>query len=132
MKKIRLALLRGVSSGSYLACFSLVDKLRARQAKGKGSQKVGCEPIVRGFRNVVALALALLACPVIAEDTESVRVLPKETDEILANPGMGWETFHTTANDDKNRPSWIPSTVHYARWGWNVLEPERGKIDYNS
>ncbi len=57
--------------------------------------------------------------------------LPKETDEILTNPGMGWETFHRTANDDKNLPSWIPSTIHYARWGWKTLEPEKGKIDYD-
>ncbi len=33
--------------------------------------------------------------------------VPKETDEILANPGMGWETFHGTAKQDKNLPSWI-------------------------
>ncbi len=54
---------------------------------------------------------------------------PEETDEILANPGMGWETFHRTAKQDKNLPPWIPSTVHYARWGWRDLEPRPGKID---
>jgi hypothetical protein len=67
----------------------------------------------------------------LADDAEWVRVAPKETDEILSNPGMGWETFHRTANDDKNLPSWIPSTIHYARWGWKTLEPEKGKIDYD-
>ena len=67
----------------------------------------------------------------LADDTAWVRVAPEETDEILANPGMGWETFHRTANKDKNLPSWIPSTVHYARWGWRELEPEPGKIDYD-
>ncbi|MFO7904889.1 MAG: DUF4832 domain-containing protein [Planctomycetota bacterium] len=66
-----------------------------------------------------------------AQDTKRVRVVPKETDEILANPGMGWETFHHTATQDKNLPAWIPSTVHYARWGWGTLEPEKGKIDYD-
>jgi hypothetical protein len=66
-----------------------------------------------------------------AEVTEYVRVVPKETERILANPGMGWETFHKTAAEDKNLPSWIPSTIYYARWGWNVLEPEQGKIDYD-
>ena len=30
-----------------------------------------------------------------------VEVVPPETHEILANPGMGWETFHTTASADK-------------------------------
>ena len=59
-----------------------------------------------------------------------VTVVPEETDEILANPGMGWETFHRTSKADKSLPSWIPSTVHYARWGWRELEPEPGKIDY--
>ena len=50
-----------------------------------------------------------------------VTVTPEQTDQILANPGMGWETFHRTAKQDKNLPSWIPSTIHYARWGWKVL-----------
>jgi hypothetical protein len=76
----------------------------------------------------VALGMAVIS---IAEDGGGlVTVVPKETDEILANPGMGWETFHHTATQDKNLPSWIPSTVHYARWGWGTLEPEQGKIDY--
>ena len=66
-----------------------------------------------------------------ADDTAWVRVVPEETNEILANPGMGWETFHRTANNDKNLPSWIPSTVHYARWGWRELEPEQGQIAYD-
>ena len=49
----------------------------------------------------------------LADDAAWVRVAPEETDEILANPGMGWETFHRTADNDSNLPSWIPSTVHY-------------------
>jgi hypothetical protein len=61
---------------------------------------------------------------------QQVVVTPEETDEILANPGMGWETFHRTSTQDKSLPSWIPSTVHYARWGWRELEPQPGKIDY--
>jgi hypothetical protein len=59
-----------------------------------------------------------------------VKVVPEETDELLANPGMGWETFHRTRDKDQNLPDWIPSTVHYARWGWDTLEPEPGKIDF--
>lgn len=60
----------------------------------------------------------------------TVCVIPEETDEILANPGMGWETFHRTRNEDKNLPPWIPSTIHYARWGWGTLEPRPGGIDF--
>jgi len=59
----------------------------------------------------------------------TVTVKPQVTEEILANPGMGWETFHRTAKQDKNLPAWIPSTVHYARWGWGTIEPEPGRID---
>ena len=61
---------------------------------------------------------------------EMVTVAPEETDELLTNPGIGWETFHRTRTEDKNLPDWIPSTIHYARWGWGTLEPQPGKIDY--
>ena len=60
---------------------------------------------------------------------EQIVVKPEETDEILANPGMGWETFHQTSKQDKNLPKWIPSTIHYARWGWEELEPQPGKLN---
>jgi hypothetical protein len=60
---------------------------------------------------------------------QTVVVTPEETSEILANPGMGWETFHHPAKQDKNLPSWIPSTVQYARWGWGELEPQPGKLN---
>jgi hypothetical protein len=59
-----------------------------------------------------------------------ITVKPKETDELLANPHMGWQTFHRTRAADRNLPPWIPSTVHYARWGWGRLEPKDGEIDH--
>ena len=65
-----------------------------------------------------------------SETKGEVRVVPEQTDELLANPGMGWQTFHHTRDKDKNLPDWIPSTVHYARWGWGTLEPKLGEIDY--
>ena len=74
------------------------------------------------------LSLAGVGWVALAEDSRVV-VRPEETVEILANPGMGWETFHRTSKQDKNLPSWIPSTIHYARWGWGVLEPQPGMID---
>lgn len=83
---------------------------------------------------LIAVAVALPA-PLPAQQPPqlahraTVTVTPEETDEILANPGMGWQTFHRTAKEDKNLPDWIPSTVHYARWGWGTLEPKPGQID---
>ena len=79
--------------------------------------------------------VAVAACCAEAEETTlpanaTVSVAPKTTDAILANPGMGWETFHHTSREDKSLPAWIPSTLHYARWGWGTLEPKPGQIDY--
>lgn len=64
-----------------------------------------------------------------AESSDWVTVRPLEIDAVLPNPGMGWETFHRTARNDKNLPEWIPSTVHYARWGWGELEPRPGQLN---
>ena len=61
---------------------------------------------------------------------EIVTILPEETEELLANPGIGWETFGRTRDKDRSLPDWIPSTVRYERWGWGVLEPRPGEIDY--
>lgn len=74
----------------------------------------------------VATSVGLPTAP--AGQDQWQTVTPEPTDEILANPHMGWETFHRTATEDRNLPPWIPSTVHYARWGWGELEPEPGKI----
>ncbi|NQT15517.1 MAG: DUF4832 domain-containing protein, partial [Planctomycetes bacterium] len=83
---------------------------------------------------VLLLCLSSTRATVVAGEPNAqpkiVTVAPEETDVILANPGMGWQTFHRTADEDKNLPAWIPSTVHYARWGWGTLEPERGRIDH--
>ena len=79
---------------------------------------------------LIAVVSLLSAQVRVAASDAVVTVTPEETDEILANPGMGWETFHRTSKADRNLPSWIPSTVQYARWGWRELEPQPGKIDY--
>lgn len=60
-----------------------------------------------------------------------VVVTPEETDELLPNPGMGWETFHWTRDKDKNLPAWISSSVQYIRWGWKDLEPAHGALNTN-
>lgn len=58
-----------------------------------------------------------------------IKILPVEIDDVLANPGIGWQTMSRTAIQDKNLPSWIPSRVCYYRWAWDKFEPEQGKID---
>jgi hypothetical protein len=80
-------------------------------------------------RTAIRVIVASLLLPFAAwsrqvvPDPDVVTIVPDETDELVANPGMGWETFHHTRQQDKNLPGWIPSTVHYARWGWGQIEP---------
>jgi hypothetical protein len=66
---------------------------------------------------------------VISADRPEIVVTPQETAELLRNPGMGWETFHRASKDDPNLPPWLPSTVLYARWGWNELETQPGELN---
>lgn len=64
-------------------------------------------------------------------DVRQVTVMPEELDELLANPGIGWETFHHTRLNDKNLPSWMPTTVQYIRWGWGEMERTPGHLNTN-
>ena len=82
------------------------------------------------MRTPCAIIILLACLSVWAEEQPMVTVAPKETDELLPNPGIGWETFHRTKRQDKSLPDWLPSTIHYARWGWGTFEPQPGKIDY--
>ncbi len=88
--------------------------------------------MLRSERNwlCVPVVAALATSWTVAEAAERVIVVPEESDAILSNPKMGWETFHRPAKEDRNLPDWIPSRVHYARWGWGKLEPDPGRIDY--
>ncbi|MCS7239350.1 MAG: DUF4832 domain-containing protein [Thermoguttaceae bacterium] len=81
-------------------------------------------------RSACILALVALLINAVPEafGQQIVRVSPREIDDLLPNPHMGWQTFHRTRLQDKNLPSWIPSTVHYARWGWGQLEPRPGEL----
>ena len=79
-------------------------------------------------RCAVLACFASLGGSALAADALVV-VKPPATDELLANPGMGWETFHRTSTADKNLPAWLPSTVYYARWSWRELEPQPGKLN---
>ncbi len=57
-----------------------------------------------------------------------VSVQPKEIADLLANPGMGWETFHHVASNDPSLAG-LPSGVAYYRWTWKDLEPSQGSYN---
>lgn len=50
----------------------------------------------------ISIAFVLVGLATGLSHGQQVVVTPQETDEILANPGMGWETFHGTSKQDKN------------------------------
>ena len=56
-------------------------------------------------------------------------ITPKETTELLANPHMGWQTFHRFADEDKNLAG-LPSGAAYFRFYWRQIEPAEGQIDF--
>ncbi len=85
---------------------------------------------MRKPRTILPIVTTMVCIAACSAPGQVVTILPEETDEVLANPGMGWETFMRPRDKDKSLPDWIPSTVHYIRWGWGVLEPRPGEIDY--
>jgi hypothetical protein len=92
---------------------------------------------VNRFRIPLLIAVLLtIVAPFVASAQDKsvsrdiVTIRPAETEELLANPGIGWETFGRTRDRDRNLPDWIPSTIHYERWGWGTIEPRPAEIDY--
>ncbi len=59
----------------------------------------------------------------------TVRVEPQASEELLANPGMGWQTFHRFADNDPNLAG-LPSASAYFRFYWREIEPQDGQIDF--
>ena len=56
--------------------------------------------------------------------------IPKKPTKSWPTPAWAGRRFTAPAKQDRNLPSWIPSTVHYARWGWGELEPQPGKLEH--
>ncbi len=75
----------------------------------------------------ILLTLAML--PGAGAGEPKVRVEPRETDELFANPGMGWQTFQRFADQDNNLQG-LPSASAYFRFYWREIEPRDGQIDF--
>lgn len=78
---------------------------------------------------VSMIIMVLNYCLASAVEEPMVNVTPEETNELLANPGMGWQTFHRFADEDKNLED-LPSSSAYFRFYWSQLEPDEGQIDF--
>ncbi len=59
-----------------------------------------------------------------------IAVSPRESTEVLVNPGMGWTTFGSFNGDEKNR-NYPRSSIAYFRLYWDQLEPEEGQYRWD-
>jgi len=83
-----------------------------------------------GFLLTGILTVFFLLAVVAAEPASHlVKVEPAESDELLANPGMGWQTFHRFADEDPNLQG-LPSASAYFRFYWREIEPQDGQVDF--
>ncbi len=89
-------------------------------------------PKAKAIRPVFAAALAACSSLLMGSAQAAapmVKVEPRPSDELLANPGMGWQTFHRFADDDPNLQG-LPSASAYFRFYWREVEPQDGQIDF--
>ncbi len=90
--------------------------------------------ISRVARNGLRVAGILTACSCLTfrlaeAASQPVKLELRESDELFANPGMGWQTFHRFADDDPNLQG-LPSASAYLRFYWREVEPKDGQIDF--
>lgn len=59
-------------------------------------------------------------------------VEPEPSDEVLVNPGMGFETFHSFNGDRRNKQmeNYPECSIAYFRFYWNMLEPREGTYNF--
>ncbi len=53
---------------------------------------------------------------------------PEEINDILINPGMGFETYKAVNGE---QPGYPESSIAYFRWYWDELEPQKEKFNWD-
>ncbi|HNA47263.1 MAG TPA: DUF4832 domain-containing protein [Nitrospira sp.] len=59
-----------------------------------------------------------------------VTVQPREIDDVLDNPGMGFADFHFGFGHPPKPDEYPHTTVAYFRWPWAELEPAEGQYNF--
>jgi hypothetical protein len=67
---------------------------------------------------------------VVTNDGASTSVYPKEIDDILYNPGIGFADFHFGFDDPPLVDEYPRQRVAYFRWFWADLEPLEGQYNF--
>ena len=60
----------------------------------------------------------------------TVTVRPREIDDLLYNPGMGFTDFHFGFGHPPPIEDYPRATVAYFRWPWAELEPTEGQYNF--
>jgi hypothetical protein len=105
---------------------------------------------MRAFRLIPALLVGAAICPLFGQPTVIVR--PKEIDDVLTNPGIGFMTFQRFNGDELNsglrwtegfpiayqefkgslkNKSHPDTSIAYFRVYWRYIEPEMGKYRWD-
>lgn len=85
--------------------------------------------IKRRYTSMISIGLALAILNLCLTSEPVIKVTPSEIDDLFPNPGMGWQTFHRFADEDKNLEG-LPSSSAYFRFYWSEVEPVEGQIDF--
>ena len=69
--------------------------------------------------------------PVELHDRPLISVHPKEINDVLYNPGIGFADFHFGWGNPPPPSEYPRQTVAYVRWSWADLEPEEGRYNFD-
>jgi hypothetical protein len=70
--------------------------------------------------------------PTWARQSDNYIIEPEATDEVLVNPGMGFETFNSFNGDQRNilAENYPECSIAYFRFYWSKLEPYEGRYNF--
>jgi hypothetical protein len=104
------------------------------------------------FRSSSLVAILLAAASAAGEGAEVTIVRPREIEDVLVNPGIGFTTFQRFNGDDLNEgagwtegrpieyqpfdgdlanPDHPPTSLAYFRVNWRFVEPEEGRYAWD-
>ena len=79
-------------------------------------------------RRAAVQRIVFAATATAAADSETT-VEPREIDDLLVNPGLGFETFHCF-NGDREVRNYPACSIAYFRFYWDQLEPEENQYAF--
>ncbi|MEA3225772.1 MAG: beta-galactosidase, partial [Planctomycetota bacterium] len=89
--------------------------------------KLGSSGLLAGMMRPLMISSTLVG------QIGSYVIEPEPIDEVLTNPGMGFETFNSFNGDERNvlAENYPKCSIAYFRFDWDTLEPDEGKYDFD-